>query len=97
MGGFQEADSCISIHAPRAGSDDLALLVQMILIPFQSTLPVRGATKAKFRRTAVRAFQSTLPVRGATLPFLSAPMPSLISIHAPRAGSDWEKCRATQI
>ena len=78
----------ISIHAPRAGSDAPTAPICSMRAAFQSTLPVRGATKAKFRRTAVRAFQSTLPVRGATLPFLSAPMPSLISIHAPRAGSD---------
>ena len=34
--------------------------------PFQSTLPVRGATRKPTSRRRRRAFQSTLPVRGAT-------------------------------
>ena len=33
-------------------------------------------------------FQSTLPVRGATLPVGEDEHPSVISIHAPREGSD---------
>ena len=55
---------------------------------FQSTLPVRGATKANLLSDAIMAFQSTLPVRGATggdymdFDFIA------ISIHAPREGSD---------
>ena len=57
--------------------------------PFQSTLPVRGATDFTFIFVHSRLkFQSTLPVRGATDP--SALFCGLvdISIHAPRAGSD---------
>ena len=34
----------ISIHAPRAGSDDLVIKDVEELVKFQSTLPVRGAT-----------------------------------------------------
>ena len=34
----------ISIHAPRAGSDACFLLFRLLLLLFQSTLPVRGAT-----------------------------------------------------
>ena len=100
---------------------------------FQSTLPVRGATRTSLIRQSKNRFQSTLPVRGATVPrgrpviccgyfnprspcgerrrqrraaggegdfnprspcgerhvnhFLAA-FAVLISIHAPRAGSD---------
>ena len=78
---------------------------------FQSTLPVRGATRASQLKAAYFQFQSTLPVRGATLvrrsicanashfnprsPCGERPKPrsepeymQVISIHAPRAGSD---------
>ena len=53
---------------------------------FQSTLPARGAT-ARPTMTAARSrrFQSTLPARGATL---TAGVRKIISIHAPRTGSD---------
>ena len=34
------------------------------------------------------SFQSTRPVRGATKPSFPAPRPTMISIHAPRAGRD---------
>ena len=58
---------------------------------FQSTLPVRGATNCICGITpAIPAFQSTLPVRGAT-ERLPLPLPVKgISIHAPRAGSDFD-------
>jgi len=35
-----------------------------------------------------QAFQSTLPVRGATYPVIVAHFSNIISIHAPREGSD---------
>ncbi len=34
----------ISIHAPRTGSDRVALIVTIRQLAFQSTLPARGAT-----------------------------------------------------
>ena len=78
---------------------------------FQSTLPVRGATRRQGTPLAVRGisihaprtgsdqadhadghtrpqFQSTLPVRGATLRWGSMHLFTTISIHAPRTGSD---------
>ena len=55
---------------------------------FQSTLPVRGATAGGYSSRRLRQFQSTLPVRGATLSSPRHQEPLLISIHAPRAGSD---------
>ena len=39
-------------------------------------------------------FQSTLPARGATGAFRDVPRAAVISIHAPRTGSDWI-CRAS--
>ena len=57
---------------------------------FQSTLPVRGATSGK-RGFPIpfTQFQSTLPVRGATSAFCVDSRGCKISIHAPRAGSDY--------
>ena len=57
----------IPIHAPREGCDRPGPGVRT---PgeqqFQSTLPVRGATLARFKLFQEQVFQSTLPVRGAT-------------------------------
>ena len=123
----------ISIHAPRAGSDALRRpsrawlhhfnprspcgerhcrgTIESDFLKFQSTLPVRGATcqappflaKSKFQSTlpvrgatqrrqdrhAGEQFQSTLPVRGATFQRVFHDFHgAVISIHAPRAGSD---------
>ena len=56
----------ISIHAPRAGSDQDMSIVTAAAAKFQSTLPVRGATIGNQTTTSKPKFQSTLPVRGAT-------------------------------
>ncbi len=55
---------------------------------FQSTLPVRGATKVSSDCRPELLFQSTLPVRGATQILQRQNVVDAISIHAPRAGSD---------
>ena len=58
---------------------------------FQSTLPVWGATLfLTLTRFSATKFQSTLPVWGATrcLKVISSSC-NLISIHAPRVGSDY--------
>ena len=57
----------ISIHAPLTGSDRLSKLTSLIQSGFQSTLPLRGATRVLFSdcRDHIQ-FQSTLPLRGAT-------------------------------
>ena len=58
---------CISIHAPRAGSDLEAERKADEWLEFQSTLPVRGATEERINAiNGTKEFQSTLPVRGAT-------------------------------
>ena len=57
----------ISIHAPRAGSDDIPEGYVLVEDKFQSTLPVRGATfDGMEMNLCCNIFQSTLPVRGAT-------------------------------
>ena len=55
---------------------------------FQSTLPVRGATTPNTLSPTKNTFQSTLPVRGATKTLFNFISTLLISIHAPREGSD---------
>ena len=57
-------------------------------LAFQSTLPVRGATLVTQYRLKQKLFQSTLPVRGATQRAAEYYRAEVISIHAPRAGSD---------
>ena len=56
----------ISIHAPRTGSDRGSALRRRTLRVFQSTLPARGATRARTLTQITDLFQSTLPARGAT-------------------------------
>ena len=55
---------------------------------FQSTLPVRGATKLKKIQTMYGKFQSTLPVKGATRLGFTTAIQLDISIHAPGKGSE---------
>ena len=58
--------------------------------PFQSTLPVGGATGARRCVCVSAPFQSTLPVGGATYLSDGNRNMVMISIHAPRGGSDTE-------
>ena len=58
----------ISIHAPRAGCDEISCPAMPTAKRFQSTHPVRGATSGQVDQHAGREpFQSTHPVRGATV------------------------------
>ena len=60
---------------------------------FQSTLPARGATtRVSTSRSTCTRFQSTLPARGATLSRAFRRAHIVISIHAPRTGSDCAEC-----
>ena len=54
----------ISIHAPRAGRDEAALPVVSEALEFQSTRPVRGATRALQHRLAVRLISIHAPRAG---------------------------------
>ena len=56
----------ISIHAPLAGRDKPCTNVQSIDKIFQSTRPLRGATRASGATARMKRFQSTRPLRGAT-------------------------------
>ena len=87
---FFFAQSIISIHAPREGSDLSNFMFSPQFSVFLSTLPARGATKGRYvLSTAERQFLSTLPARGATLGTAIRILRTLnISIHAPREGSD---------
>ncbi len=58
------------------------------ILPFQSTLPVGGATTQKNLHKIPQTFQSTLPVGGATVRWRSGGRKVTVSIHAPRGRSD---------
>ena len=79
----------ISIHAPREGSDEFGLAAFTMGV-FLSTLPARGATWLFFELfLRLALFLSTLPARGATVAQrLCTRSSTVISIHAPREGSD---------
>ena len=65
---------------------------------FQSTLPARGATKLSLGSISRSRFQSTLPARGATAVLHNVELDVLIiSIHAPRTGSDSFKILAVHV
>ena len=73
---------------PVRGATDYFVLGRVCGI-FQSTLPVRGATCISCQSSTRGRFQSTLPVRGATEIKIITVKQDKISIHAPRAGSDY--------
>ena len=78
----------ISIHAPLTGSDHADDIFPGRKHRFQSTLPLRGATRVTKMPNITPRFQSTLPLRGATAKISFAVKPYFISIHAPLTGSD---------
>ena len=81
-------NSYISIHAPHAGSDSRTASWKRLKSGFQSTLPMRGATRHTENVYDGSKFQSTLPMRGATGRLRGVGQRKTISIHAPHAGSD---------
>ena len=85
-----DAQTSISIHAPREGCDESACGCSMPGGRFQSTHPARGATPAcPVEAQGVESFQSTHPARGATICHWSTDnLDITISIHAPREGCD---------
>ena len=82
------ADPRISIHAPRAGSDHPQPMLPRWCMHFNPRSPCGERLSASFKSRLAAVFQSTLPVRGATCGSLRGTAYGLISIHAPRAGSD---------
>ena len=61
---------------------------------FQSTRPIRGATRALGRPLFILIlFQSTRPIRGATKALVGHQVAADISIHAPHTGRDPHQLR----
>ena len=62
MRNFKVSFFCISIHAPRTGSDYLSGVLKDYPQVFQSTLPVRGATgRLQFHKPANTDFNPRSP------------------------------------
>ena len=78
----------ISIHAPHRGSDRDYPLTMLPIRDFNPRSPW-GSDADEIRcRAGVPLFQSTLPTGGATRHSRHFPQGTVISIHAPRGGSD---------
>ena len=78
----------ISIHAPRAGGDTTEIDIAVRAMLFQSTPPVRGATRRSpcFRRTYGISIHAPRAGGDAWAAYMAKF--EIISIHAPRAGGD---------
>ena len=89
--GFASVPSCgegISIHAPRAGSDPHRTKQNKLDNYFNPRSPCGERLLLDYIIGKAYRFQSTLPVRGATGCTVKRDCSLVISIHAPRAGSD---------
>ena len=78
----------ISIHAPRGGSDGQRYRHSHRQIDFNPRSPWGERPKPYQPHLPTRQFQSTLPVGGATGQGTWSSCFYVISIHAPRGGSD---------
>ena len=78
----------ISIHAPRTGSDRAERSPVIFSSNFNPRSPHGERREQAFPRIASVVFQSTLPARGATRICNQHGCWLIISIHAPRTGSD---------
>ena len=78
----------ISIHAPRVGSDRQRRSARTWAPYFNPRSPCGERLVFEVFGTWLDVFQSTLPVWGATALLPMVPALSMISIHAPRVGSD---------
>ena len=84
----KQLEERISIHAPRVGSD-CQLSAQWWWRWYFNPRSPRGERHEVFVGNVYDIeFQSTLPAWGATLEALMPPVLQVISIHAPRVGSD---------
>ena len=87
--GGPDEDEEFQSTLPVGGATAYGKTKQVARCGFQSTLPVGGATlTTAIRGAAFGEFQSTLPVGGATCAGLLGADLDVISIHAPRGGSD---------
>ena len=79
----------ISIHVPRAGDDDIIILLAFLLLLFQSTSPVRGTTLPRRKTQYSRKdFNPRPPCGGRQTVKPFTYLYHCISIHVPRAGDD---------
>ena len=78
----------ISIHAPRTGSDAKQRGRGIPGLPFQSTLPARGATGAGLPNQPGHDISIHAPRTGSDTESALCFLRAHISIHAPRTGSD---------
>ena len=78
----------ISIHAPRVGSDVARAGHDGVVLYFNPRSPCGERLHISKLAFMWSRFQSTLPVWGATRSVHGVGLHSLISIHAPRVGSD---------
>ena len=78
----------ISIHAPRAGRDLLAIKTRVSVTDFNPRAPCGARLSCSRPLVRLLLFQSTRPVRGATGSIINVNGARHISIHAPRAGRD---------
>ena len=76
----------ISIHAPREGCDSGSPHI-VTPVAFQSTHPVRGATRPQRTAPHRRPFQSTHPVRGATVKIVLETLNQLFQSTHPVRGA----------
>ena len=83
----------VSIHAPRAGRDNLRAIGVRVKDAFQSTRPVRGATRASAGPTTSRRFNPRAPCGARLIYRVKQNKCSGVSIHAPRAGRDARRRR----
>ena len=82
---------CISIHAPRTGSDIRYYRTMPKYWQFQSTLPARGATSIGCLSNLVMGISIHAPRTGSDITNLYGEGEHRISIHAPRTGSDVDR------
>ena len=85
---FRERGDLISIHAPRTGSDQSATRRAGAGAYFNPRSPHGERLPFDFSSIGIVPFQSTLPARGATTYKCPDCGATVISIHAPRTGSD---------
>ena len=83
-----KGDGAISIHAPREGSDSGIERFFAFFAYFYPRSPRGERPWTSSRQYANREFLSTLPARGATVQPDVHHVGVVISIHAPREGSD---------
>ena len=87
--GASRAAGLISIHAPLAGCDRAGIRQTSKTIQFQSTHPLRGATRQLAPHPARRRdFNPRTPCGVRPSPMICTSLSDTISIHAPLAGCD---------